>query len=320
MNHDAFFHEIVDQASPLRVGSLTRLSGLDEKELPQLAELLPGASRERRLQIAQQLILLAEDNATLKFDAVFKLLLRDVDAEIRQLAIDGLWEDEDRSLLDPLLEMLRNDPDADVRGAAALALGRFVLLNEVSPLPERHADRLLSTLRTEAENPAQSIPVRRRAVEAVGAAGADWVGPLIWRAYDAEERALQIGALHAMGRSADAAWLSTLYEEMESEDPERRYEAANAAGQIGDDDAVPYLEALVDDADVEVQEAAITALGQVGGDLAEEALRQRQQHADPRINEAILAALAEADVVSGLVSGHAFANVSEDEDALGQPE
>lgn len=300
MEAHSFFAELVDPLTAPRASQLPRLSSLDDAERADLATLLPHAPVDRREHLAQQLIELGESDAALDFNAVFLLLLGDAEANVRCLAIEGLWEDEDRALIEPFVAMLHGDPDQRVRAAAALALGRFVVLNEFEALRPSDAERVLAALRAVIDDSAQPPEIRARAVEAIGAASVPWVEQIIWDAYDAGDPTLQVGALHAMGRNADPIWLPTLYQEMESDDAEHRFEAAGAAGHIGDEDAVPYLAELIGDADAEVQEAAISALGQIGGDLAVETLSAHLSDADPHVSDAVRAAIAEASAELGL--------------------
>ena len=47
----------------------------------------------------QRLIEMAEDNLDADFNSLFRLSLKDEDAEVRAKAIEGLWESDDRSLV-----------------------------------------------------------------------------------------------------------------------------------------------------------------------------------------------------------------------------
>jgi len=314
MAEAATFVDLADASRPLRAARLVELSGLSADDAVQAAAALQDAPAARRLQLVQWLVELSEDDATLSFDAIFTALFRDADGQVRREAINGVWESEDRDLIAPLIQMLQDDPDDDVRATAALALGRFVLLAEFDRLRPRDATAVLEALRNTATDSGQPIAVRARAIEAVGGSSEEWVRELIWRAYDAEERALQISALHAMGRAADPRWLGTLYDEMESDDPERRFEAAGAAGQIGDEDAIPALGALIEDEDTEVQQAAVQAIGEIGGDLAVDTLREHARAASPQLSDAIEAAIAAARAGEGIVDGVSTGDLDEDVD------
>jgi HEAT repeat protein len=295
------FADLADSSQPLRAARLTVLSNLDRERTGEFALLLGRISVERRREIARRLIDLGEDDATLNFEAIFVLMLRDADAELRRLALDGLWESEDRTLLDPLLMLLGADPDAGVRAAAASLLGNWVLRGEFDTIRPADNTRILTALRAVAVDRELPAELRGRAVEALGASSEGWVHELIERTYHDPAPALQLAALHAMGRNSDPVWLPTLYRELTSSEPQRRFEAVEAVGEIGEEEAVPRLEPLIDDPDPEVQEQAIRALGEIGGRSALEALGRRAHDADPRIAEAVQAAIAAARAEEGLI-------------------
>jgi HEAT repeat protein len=250
--------------------------------------------RKRRWLLAE-LVRLAEDNVELDFTAVFLAALGDRDPDVRRDAIRGLWEYEGRDLIDALIALLEHDPDAGVRAEAALALGRFVLQAELDMLRAGDAGRIEQALHSVLDNHAEIAEVRARALEALGARNEDWVRDVIQDAYDSGDRRLRLSAVHAMGRSAGAAWLPAVYEELESDDAEMRFEAAVAAGAIAEEDAVARVVPLLHDEDAEVQLAAIAALGQIGGAEARAALRELLAKNAERTREAIEEALAEME-------------------------
>jgi HEAT repeat protein len=303
MIHPTVLTDIFNPSLPLRNASLTAFSGLSRDEAETVAARSAEAPIDRRLAVARRLLELGEDDATLDFAPVFRAMLGDPEAEVRELAIEGLWEDEERDVIGPLISLLNEDPDVNVRRAAARSLGRFVVLNEFDAVRPADAERVLTSLRDVAVDSDEPPEVRGPALESLGASSEPWVDELIWQAYDSDERSLQLSALNAMGRNSDAKWLPTLYIEMQNEDGERRFEAASAAGQIGDEDAVPQLADLFEDPDQEVQEAAISAVGQIGGDVAVELLREHLDDPDERVAEAVRAAYAEAEGGMSLFGG-----------------
>lgn len=295
VSFEDYLRELADPAREPAVSKLTNLCAMRAGQ----ASLFMSAWRELALalrqRLLQELIDLVEDSVELDFDAVFFIALADRDAGVRLSAIRGLWEYEERDLIDALLGLLRADPDAAVRAEAALALGRYVLQAEFETLAPSDGERVEQALAGVVRDPAQVAEVRGRALESLGARSAGWVRELIAESYGSTERRLRLSAAHAMGRSCDAAWLPELTTELSSDDAEMRFEAATALGAIGDDGAISHLAALLDDEDVEVQEAAIGALGQIGGERAKDALRGLLNGSDERVRESALAALAEID-------------------------
>lgn len=295
MSFESYLEEIADPRKSLVVSDLVKLSNTSPEQGALLRDVWRELQLDRRQQLMQALIDLAEDSVELDFDPVFFIALADDHAEIRRHSIRGLWEHETRNLIEPLCGLLENDSDAGVRAEAALALGRFVLLAELGNLRSSDAERTQEALRRVIEDAGEVAEVRGRALESIGAHNEAWVRELIAQSFESSERRMRLSAVHAMGRSCDAAWLSTLIPELENEDAETRFEAAGACGLIGDESAVPHLLPLLDDEDQEAQEAAVAALGEIGGRQAKEALEELVQDADDRVQEAVIAALAGVD-------------------------
>src|SRR6266568_1074713 len=128
MSLDGYLEELADSSRSLRVSKLANLTQLAPDERAEFERLWPGFDADRRLQILTQLNELAEDNPELNFDTVHLASLSDADPRVRRVALDGLWEYEDRSLIPVLVDLMRSDDDNSVREAAALSLGRFVVL------------------------------------------------------------------------------------------------------------------------------------------------------------------------------------------------
>jgi HEAT repeat protein len=288
---------LADPAKTPSAKDLAALTSLEGENRDRFLDVWRTLSIQRRRDIVDRLADIVEDNIELDFDTVFMSGLVDDDVQVRSQSIKALWEYEYDDLVPVLLRLLR-DPEAIVRGEAALGLGRFLLRMEVLDRDDALAQQIEGALRARYHDEAELTDVRGRALEALGVRGKDWVHDLIEEAYGSGERRLTISAVHAMGRNADLAWLPMIIEEMESEDAEMRFEAATAAGGIADEEAIPHLAELTADEDVEVQEAAISALGQIGGPSSRSALHEvASETSDERVLEAVTDALAEADFV-----------------------
>jgi HEAT repeat protein len=167
---------------------------------------------------------------------------------------------------------LREDPALEVRAAAAISLGRFLLLGELGKIrarPYQEAFRALLSACTAARKEGE---VRRRALESLAYSCKEAVVGLIRAAYEDPDEQMRLSAVFAMGRSSDERWAPEVMQELYSADPAMRYEAARACGKLALQEAAPILIELVEDVDAEVQEAAIWALGQIGGDEARRCL------------------------------------------------
>jgi HEAT repeat protein len=212
------------------------------------------------------------------------------------LSIEGLWEDEEVTLVAPLVRALRHDEGMSARAAAATSLGRFALLAELEELDERHAKLVRGALLESVHNDDEHLEVRRRAVESIAYLGEDCVREIIAAAYEEPDESMRISAVFAMGRSADAVWSDIVQEELSSSVPAMRYEAARACGELEVKEAVTALIQLVSDPDREVQFAAMAALGQIGGQRARQVLERCARSADDVVQLVAEDALAELEL------------------------
>jgi len=241
---------------------------------------------------------LAEAVYQLYYIAIFRWALQSDDAAIRERAVEGLWEDDEPSLIEPLLRLMRGDPAVAVRARAASSLGRFALLADLGDIAEEWAARLEQSLMAVIGNPEEDREVRRRAIESVAYLSEAPVRPIIDEAYADPDASMRLSAVFAMGRTADPYWAEPVLRELGSSDPAMRYEAARAAGEIALRPAVDRLIALLNDRDSEVRQMAIWALGQVGGSRARRALEVCQSSPDEATREAAEEAMNELDFAS----------------------
>ncbi|HID62466.1 MAG TPA: hypothetical protein EYP49_06950, partial [Anaerolineae bacterium] len=245
---------------------------------------------------------------------VLRDYLEDEDAEVRSLALDGLWDYPVPELITPLLEMVRNDPSQEVRSKAIVTLGRYIYegtmadydfdwgameeLMREDELPEedflRVKDFLLELVRDEG----QSLDSRRFAIEALSFLNEPAVQDLIEAAYAHPDVKMKVSAVFAMGRQGDRRWADTLLKELDSEVKELQYEAVRAAGEAGLDKAVPRLKELALDDDKDLRLEAIWALGRIGGEGVSEFLYDLADDADEEVREMAEAALEELSLWS----------------------
>lgn len=271
--------------------AVARLSDLSRAEVRALDRPWRAMPVEARRYLVRQMVDLAESNLEMNFSQFLRSATLDIDPEVRALAISGLWEDEGTFFFDQMLSSLTTEREPVVREAIAVALGRFAYLAALEELDDDRAARLRETLLGLIQ-PEEQIGVRRRALESLSYLPDDAeVIELISEAYTSVYRDLQVSALFAMGRNLDPRWFPTVLAELNSDDPEFRFEAARAIGEFGDQRAVDPLLSLVSDEDREVQTAAINALGQIGGRTAVSALRRLSREDDPLLRDAALDAL-----------------------------
>ncbi|HEV2109188.1 MAG TPA: HEAT repeat domain-containing protein [Thermomicrobiales bacterium] len=280
----------------IRAADVACLSDLRRTEVPVVESVWEDLSEAQRVSIVRWISELAEDRVELTFGRFLRLALADPSPAVRQLALGALWEDEAADLPARLMTILRDDPSPDVKAGAAALLGRCVdrVAGRGGDSPERQLLRsaLLACWHDLDEAPV----VRRRALEAVSAFGADDdIRRAIGDAFDDGDALIAVGAVRAMGRTMSADYFGTILAELASDDAELRYEAAVAAGELGDDRAVPELGNLIDDHDHEVRTAAIMALGRIGGATAARALADIMERGEGAVDSDLVAeALEEA--------------------------
>jgi HEAT repeat protein len=285
--------DLADSEKRLTSQQLISFGDLSPDERREFADAWRDVETSRRLRILSDLTDLAEDNVELNFDAVFKVALEDEDSEVRVAAIQGLYEYEGADLIPKLSMLLREDPDAEVRRESAVALGRYALAAEFDRLDAEDARAVREVLTESVEDLEEDDIVRARSIEALGALSGEDTQNLIESVYEEGDNLwLRVGAVDAMGRSANEFWLPTVIKELDNPAPQMRHAAAFAAGSIGDEMAVdPLLEMAANDPDTEVQRVAIAALGEIGGNRARVALRNLLYTGDDDLRDDIQEAL-----------------------------
>jgi HEAT repeat protein len=285
-----------DTAQPLSNRLLAALSDLSSGELTSFNAAWTRLDPSRKRLMLSRLKEISEDNVAFDYAAILKHALADPDEKVRMEAIEGLWEDEEPSLIRSLINILEKDDSDAVRTASAVALGRFSVMAECRKIAEDNISRLSRPLLAVANNASEPLTLRRRALEAVAPLSQSEVTQAIWAAYRQEEPELKASALKAMGANCDLLWLPTVIQELGSDNPEIRYAAALAAGSLGASESSTPLVELLSDLDPEVRLAAVQALGSIGGAEAKRALRHTLRHKDKSMRKAAEEALAEIEV------------------------
>jgi hypothetical protein len=297
------FEELLNElatSEKFQTTNLYMLSRMNQEDLNIFRNIWPTVPTQRRRDIMQELVEIAEFNFEVDYDPIFLLGLGDEDADVRVSAISGLWEQENPELIEPLVHLLRTDPVVMVRAAAASALGQFINLRELQEIEHYPAllaeEALLETIREANEH----VEVRRRAVEAIAFSSEADVISIIENAYYDSDEKMQVSAIFAMGRNADKRWQPRVIAELDNPNSEIRFEAARACGELEAVEAVPKLIQLIDeDPDLEVQEIAIGALGRIGGPEARSVLEIYLENEIEALALAADEALYELNLFSG---------------------
>jgi HEAT repeat protein len=290
---DNYLAELSDPSKPLAISKLANLSELTPEEIDSFDRSWPDIDVERRRQITGRLVELVEDNVELEFDAIFLSCLADSDVVVRARAVEGLGLTEERSAIEPLVDLLLKDEDYNVRAAAAGALGKFAMQAELGKLPQSDANKVEEALLAAFNSSAEHYTVRCRVLEAISPLERPFIDDMIRQAYRSDTFEFQVSAIYSMGRNCNPGWLPILLKELRSPNAQLRFEAARACGELEEEEAVSHLLELTHDNDAEVQMSAIEALGRIGGDEAREVLQEFLESPSESIREAAQDALDE---------------------------
>ena len=245
---------------------LQEFSDIGTLELKTLLDVWPQVKRSRKLTLLEELDALAETDTLVSFDDFARALLTDPEPEVRTRAIRLLDEYEDPKIVPSYLDMLKNDPDLNVRVAAASALHLFVDLGELEEIPgsiyHQVEDSLLASANSE-----DDVRVRRAALESLGYSSRPEVATLIDSAFHRTDPAWQASSLVAMGRSADERWNDAVTRSLVNVDDRIRRAAVQAAGELSLPSARPILlKMLGEEEEPTILSAVIWSLSQIGGE------------------------------------------------------
>jgi len=289
------------QAGTFRSGQVDELSDLSRVQLRRLGAIWSSIPVDTRTKLLTAIVDAGEASVEVDFRRVLRLALHDPEAELRKIAISGLWEDDSRSCQEELLRLAVEDPSFDVRAIALANMTNFI---ETAVENEEDADLVEafeSLVVRLAEDDATPVVARTRAIEGLGViAQSITTRALINVAWEHGDSALEVAALMAIARSHEARWLALVRPQLSSGDSDVRYAALRALAAIGTSDDVEAIARCVVDEDADVRVGAIFALGEIGGPGAVRILRNRHSTAPAEERDAIAAALDTALIGSEL--------------------
>lgn len=280
------------------------LSDLSDADLQRVKPVWDDMSSVQRGKLIQQMVDTAETDFELNYHQIGIYALGDKIADIREKAIDLLWENETVAVMNRLIELAQWDEAESVRASATNALSRFVLKGELGELSERDMNHVQDVVISILNNDGESTFVRRRALEAISNSSHEIVDEVIQEAYYSTEPEMRVSAVFAMGRTCDMQWEDIILRELDSGNAAMQYEAAKASGELELTTAVPALIRLVQDDDREIQETAIWALGEIGGNQAVQVLSELAEEAEEDEDEALLEAIEDAIGNASMVGGN----------------
>ena len=295
---DVLIFLFTEESIPIQ--HLYRISDMEEQQTAEFGKRWSAAPDERRQEIARHLADLSEDNFVVDFAPIFTPMLLDPYAPVRVAALDGLWDCDDENLVDPIINLMADDPMIEVRVGAARSLAHFLMMSEWGQLPGTKVPAVFEALRGTYEDPETALPVKGAALEAMGPLSHPKVGEFIEESFEGSSPELQQSALFAMGTSADPRWLPILLDEMESPIADMRAEAARAVGAIGASESVTQLSELVFDEDEDVARVSMAALAQIGSEQANRVLEELLSDAAlSHLHEAAEEAMEDAESMEG---------------------
>jgi HEAT repeat protein len=277
------------------------LSGLAPSEITQIEPVWETLDSSKRHSLLTELTEASELNFEFDYRELGFFALNDLDNDVREAAIELLWEDESLELMNRLVDLAQWDEATQVRAAAVSALGRFILLGEYDEIPQNESTRIQDIVINILSNDNEDVDVRRRALEAIANSGHEIVHEAILEAYNSSEQKMKVSSVFAMGRTYDNEWQDIVLREITSDDPEMRYEAARSAGELEITESVSYLGRLAVDDEREVKEVAIWSLGEIAGREALRILSALAEDAEEAEDESLLEAIEDAIGSASLV-------------------
>jgi len=245
---------------------LQEFSDIGPLELQTLLEVWPRVKPSRKLTLLAELDALADADTLVSFDDFARALLTDPDPQVQIGAVRLLDECEDLKLVPLYLDMLKSDPNVNVRLAAANALKLFVALGELEEIPKKIYHQVEDALLASAASE-DDARVRRVALESLGYSSRPEVTTLIESAFHREDPHWQASSLVAMGHSADDRWDEEVTRSLVNENDRIRKAAVQAAGELSLKSARPLLLKMLGEEEEEtVLSAVIWSLSQIGGE------------------------------------------------------
>ena len=290
-----YLSELATEPETIKTFTLLELSGVSGKELGNFSDAWLTLESGIKAKILTRLTELAENDVQLDFTPVCKLGLSDLDPNIRKIALEGLWEIQDRSFLQPIIDILLNDPDPDVKSAAALSLSSFAQMSQNGKLINRDSIKVFEALIQTIENVKENDKVLGRALESLGYFSGQAVDDALNKFHRHKNPFLRQSAIFAMGRNAHQKWIDIILNDLTDEHTAIRFEALNAAGFLCDESNVTQIIPFTKDPDTQIQTSALTTLGHIGGELAKREILTWTEDDDDNIRDTAINALANID-------------------------
>ena len=174
--------------------------------------------------------------------------LNDPDPHVRTRAIKALPDHSDVKVLDRLIDLVQNDPETEVRGAAILGIGDMISHEVIYTYdPETGEDdedldgdlagtdlsRVYRFLLEVYPDPERTLDEKRYAIEVLSLFSTKTVEEAIASLYAIPDKEAKRSALFAMGRNGSARWTDILRDDLGNPDLDLQLEAIEVVGELG---------------------------------------------------------------------------------------
>jgi HEAT repeat protein len=269
----------VDHEAEIKAMALHSLIMADpEKAIPYLSKVLQNRTPETAELRGQAVFILGQQESDETLDLMLDVVRNDPDPEVKAHAAFWLSQVDDPRAIDATIEIL-NDPtvDEDLKGQAVFALG------------QTDDPRAGQILRDYASRSDVDPEVRAMAVHGLAQRPSQENAALLKQLFDdvddPEVRGQILFALSQMPDAVDGDWLLAIFSDP-SEDPEIRELALFMAGQSGNVDARVLGQMYDDTDDTEMKGIILFTLTRVDSDAAfEKMLDIARNEEDPELRE-----------------------------------
>ena len=220
-----YLNELDQQPEDIKTSTLLEMSDLSGEDVENFSDIWSKLESEIKVKILKRLTELAEYDVQLDFTSICKLCLSAPEPIVRKSALDGLWELQDRTFIQPLIEILINDTDSAVKSAAAIALNSFAQMHQNGKLIERDSSKIFDALMQTIEKGQEENADISRTVEAIGYLSGQQVEDTLTKFHRNKNSQLRQSAIFAMGRTAQPKWLDLILKDFNDANPAIRFEA-----------------------------------------------------------------------------------------------
>lgn len=252
----------VDQTFPPRY--LYRLSDLPVEEVKSIEEIWPKIPDWRRRGLIEDTESMFEHDYLLSYESLYRIGIHDEDPLIRFISLRSLSEYEVKDLIPHFIELMKADPDAEVREISTVLLGKYIYMGEIEELSQYWMDKIIEQMMFVYHNEDEPA-IRRKALEALGYSSNDRLPQMIHKAYQTGDTEWKASAINAMGKSYNKQFTKIILKELTSNSDLIRIEAIRAAGELEISDAVNELIENLEDSNSDIRMRAVWSLSQIGG-------------------------------------------------------